>query len=94
MDDKLERRKATDLPDRRTCPVAGCPCKDARIVSQRRAACFAAWAKEHGETADRAIEPDSTWSLALLARRRLPTVLQRAAMTRTKEPSPPIRVGC
>lgn len=56
---------------RRGCLVAGCACKDARIVSQRRAAFFAAWAREHGETADRAVAPEAGW--------RLPTLLPSAA---------------
>ena len=56
---------------RRGCLVEGCPCKDARIVSKRRAAFFAAWAREHGETADRAIGPDADW--------RIPTLLSWAA---------------
>jgi hypothetical protein len=56
---------------RRGCLVAGCPCKDARIVSQRRAAFFAAWARDHGETANRAVEPDAEW--------RIPTHLSSVA---------------
>jgi hypothetical protein len=56
---------------RRGCLVAGCPCKDARIVSQRRAAFFAAWARDHGETADRAVVPESDW--------RIPTIMSNAA---------------
>jgi hypothetical protein len=55
--------RATDRPARRACLVVGCPCKDARIVSQRRAAFFASWAKERGETADRVVEADPTWRL-------------------------------
>jgi hypothetical protein len=54
----------------RGCLVEGCPCKDARIVSQRRAAFFAAWAREHGETADRAVPPETGW--------RIPTLLPSA----------------
>jgi hypothetical protein len=51
----------------RTCLVDGCPCKDARIVSQRRAAFFAAVARRNGETADRVIAPDPAWSLPVEA---------------------------
>jgi hypothetical protein len=51
---------------RRGCLVAGCPCKDARIVSQRRAAFFAAWARDHGETANRAVEPEADWQVPTL----------------------------
>jgi hypothetical protein len=49
---------------RRGCLVEGCPCKDARIVSTRRAAFFAAWAAEHGETANRVIAPELDWRIA------------------------------
>ena len=49
------------------CLVGGCPCKDARIVSHRRAAFFAAVAIEHGETADRTIAPDPAWRLPTVA---------------------------
>jgi hypothetical protein len=54
----------------RGCLVEGCPCKDARIVSRRRAAFFATWAREHGETADRTVAPEADW--------RLPTLLPSA----------------
>ena len=65
MDSQQTERlsQATDRPARRACLVAGCTCKDARIVSHRRAAFFAAWAKGQGETADRVIEPDPAWRL-------------------------------
>jgi hypothetical protein len=49
------------------CLVGGCPCKDARIVSHRRAAFFAAVAREQGETADRTIAPDPAWRLPTVA---------------------------
>jgi hypothetical protein len=52
---------------RGACLVAGCPCKDVRIVSHRRAAFFAAVAREQGETADRTIAPDPAWSLPATA---------------------------
>jgi hypothetical protein len=45
------------------CLVAGCPCKDARIVSHRRAAFYAAIARRSGETADRLIAPDPAWRI-------------------------------
>ena len=61
---QVVRPAATARSTSRACLVAGCPCMDARIVSQRRVAFFAAWAKDHGETADRSIEPDPTWSVA------------------------------
>jgi hypothetical protein len=63
---QIERHQAADRPGRRACLVAGCPCKDARIVSRRRAAFFAAWAASHGETANRTIVPDPTWQFALI----------------------------
>jgi hypothetical protein len=48
------------------CLVSGCPCKDPRIVSHRRAAFFAAVARELGETADRAVPVDPEWRLPTL----------------------------
>jgi len=45
------------------CLVAGCTCKDARIISFRRAAFFADVARRAGQTADRVITPDPTWRL-------------------------------
>jgi hypothetical protein len=59
---QLERHEATSSPARRACLVEGCTCKDARIVSHRRAAFFSAWAKDHGETANRVIKADPKWS--------------------------------
>jgi hypothetical protein len=56
---------------RRGCLVEGCPCKDARIVSRRRTAFFAAWARDHGETADRTVAQDVEW--------RIPSVAPTAA---------------
>lgn len=49
-------------PTRSACLVAGCPCKDARIVSHRRAAFFAAVARRRGQTAERTIALDPAWS--------------------------------
>ena len=46
----------------RACLVDGCPCKDARFVSHRRAAFFADLARRTGETADRIIAPDPAWT--------------------------------
>jgi len=45
------------------CLVAGCTCKDARIVSFRRASFFAVVALRAGETADRIIAAESGWRL-------------------------------
>lgn len=47
----------------RGCLQAGCPCRDARIVSHRKAAFFAAIARKAGQTADRVIAPDPDWTL-------------------------------
>jgi hypothetical protein len=45
------------------CLVAGCTCKDARIISFRRATFIAAMARRTGETADREIAPDPEWRI-------------------------------
>lgn len=50
-------------PLRGPCLVAGCPCKDARIVSRRKAAYFASVARTSGETADRIIPVDPEWRI-------------------------------
>jgi hypothetical protein len=47
------------------CLAPGCPCKDVRIVSHRRAAFFASVARNRGETANRRIDADPTWRLPL-----------------------------
>jgi hypothetical protein len=52
-------------PSRRPCLVDGCSCKDARIVSRRRAAYFAARARQMGQTADRVIAAEPEWSLPI-----------------------------
>jgi hypothetical protein len=54
---------AARMPADGACLVKGCPCKDPRIVSHRRAAFFAAVAREQGETADRTIAADPDWRL-------------------------------
>jgi len=51
---------------RRACLVLGCPCKDARIVSHRRAAFYAAVARDQGETANRYVAPEPGWHLPTL----------------------------
>ena len=50
-------------PTLRGCLQEGCPCRDARIVSHRKAAFFAAIARRAGQTADRVIAPDPDWTL-------------------------------
>ena len=65
---------ATIAPTRTgACLVAGCPCKDARFVSHRRAAFFAAMARRTGETADRIIAVDPAWQLPAADLIDLPT---------------------
>jgi hypothetical protein len=54
---------ATTTHGTRGCLQEGCPCRDARIVSHRRAAFFAAIARANGETADRVIAPDPEWQM-------------------------------
>ena len=65
MDNQLVSHEVTDR-GRRGCLVEGCSCKDARIVSKRRAAFFAVWAREHGETADRSVAPEAEWRIPTL----------------------------
>jgi hypothetical protein len=48
------------------CLVAGCTCKDARIVSFRRAAFFAALARQTGQTADRVIAVEDGWRISAI----------------------------
>jgi hypothetical protein len=57
--------ETTEQPQitRRPCLVDGCTCKDARIVSRRRAAYFAARARLTGQTADRIIPTEPDWLL-------------------------------
>jgi hypothetical protein len=51
---------------RQPCLNHGCPCKDARIVSRRKAAYFAARAQAAGQTADRVIAPQRGWRIPAL----------------------------
>jgi hypothetical protein len=48
---------------RSACLNTGCPCKDSRIVSHRRAGFFAAVARFRGETADRVVPAEPGWRL-------------------------------
>ncbi|MFL5777835.1 MAG: hypothetical protein ACJ761_02725 [Chloroflexota bacterium] len=52
----------TEPVEHRACLVAGCPCKDPRIVSFRRAAFFRSIAQRNGETANRHIPSEAGWS--------------------------------
>jgi hypothetical protein len=63
MDGTKDTRQATT---HRPCQVDGCPCKDARIVSRRKAAYFAAQARANGQTADRVIAPQRGWRIPAL----------------------------
>lgn len=65
--DSLQVSHQTVDPGRRGCLVEGCPCKDARIVSRRRTAFFAARAEQHGETANRSVAPELGWRVPNLA---------------------------
>ena len=62
MDSQQASHQVVDR-GRRGCLVEGCPCKDPRIVSRRRSAFFAAWAQDHGETADRRVPPEPDWRI-------------------------------
>jgi len=70
MDNQVVSHGVADR-GRRGCLVEGCPCKDARIVSQRRAAFFASRARDQGETANRTVAPEMGW--------RIPTITSTAA---------------
>ena len=60
----LDVTEITTAPRRRACLVDGCACKDARILSTRRAAYFASVAASRGQTAERRIAADDdTWRL-------------------------------
>ena len=58
-----ESTEITAMPARGACLVDGCPCKDARILSPRRASYFASIARSRGETADRIVATDDDWRL-------------------------------
>ena len=62
MDSQQVSHQAVDR-GRRGCLVEGCSCKDARIVSKRRTAFFAAWAQQRGETSNRTVAPELDWRL-------------------------------
>ena len=66
--DRIDSSAGTDTQRLRSaCLVAGCTCKDARIVSSRRARFFADLARAHGETAMRVIRPEPGWTLPTTA---------------------------
>jgi hypothetical protein len=45
------------------CLAEGCPCRDARIVSHRRAKFFAHLAVVNGETAQRVVPAEPGWTI-------------------------------
>jgi hypothetical protein len=53
--------ETTTSPARNACLTAGCSCRDARIVSYRRAAFYASVAGGSGETADRVVPAEPGW---------------------------------
>jgi hypothetical protein len=59
--ENTETVETTDIPARNACLTAGCPCKDARIVSYRRASFYVAIARRAGETADRVVPAEPGW---------------------------------
>ena len=56
--------ETANIPARKACPTTGCSCRDARIVSFRRTAFYAAVARSSGETADRVIPAEPGWSIS------------------------------
>jgi hypothetical protein len=58
---QLDESTTPTAPIQRACLVAGCACKDARIVSHRRAAWFAVLARANGQTANRIVDVDPAW---------------------------------
>ncbi|MFL5751077.1 MAG: hypothetical protein ACJ767_10730 [Chloroflexota bacterium] len=61
--DVTDTTATTASSARRACIVEGCACKDARIVSTRRASYFASVARARGETANRVVAADASWAL-------------------------------
>jgi hypothetical protein len=59
----LDNTFTSTPPTQRACLGAGCACKDARIVSHRRAAYFAVLARANGQTANRIVDVESEWRL-------------------------------
>jgi hypothetical protein len=57
--------EATENRVRGACLIAGCTCKDSRIVSHRRAAFFAAMARRSGQTANRVVAVEPEWRMPL-----------------------------
>lgn len=62
VDDRMDGHIAEEVA-RARCLVEGCPCKDPRIVSHRRARFYAHMALINGETARRVVRPEPGWEL-------------------------------
>ena len=56
---------STEIRARGACLAAGCVCKDARIISYRRAAFFAFIARTHGQTARRVLPVEPEWRIGV-----------------------------
>ena len=61
--ENIEIVETINVPARNACLTAGCSCKDARIVSYRRAAFYATIARGSGETADRIVPAEPGWRI-------------------------------
>jgi len=61
--ENAEIAETTYIPAPKACPTMGCSCRDARIVSIRRVAFYAAVARSSGQTADRIIPADPEWPI-------------------------------
>ena len=62
----LDDRLSGPIPDhaaRTRCLAEGCPCRDPRILSQRRARFYAHLARLNGETPRRVVRPEPGWEL-------------------------------
>jgi hypothetical protein len=59
----LDDTTTDTAPTRRSCLVDGCQCKDARIISHRRAAYFAVRAQSNGQTPNRFVAAEAAWRL-------------------------------
>jgi hypothetical protein len=81
--------EATGASVRGACLVSGCTCKDARIVSRRRAAFFAAMALRSGQTAQRVILCDPDWRIPLAALTDLVVSVVREDHALAEEPPAP-----
>jgi hypothetical protein len=62
LDDRLTG-PGPDHEARVGCLIEGCPCRDPRILSHRRARFYAHVARLNGETALREIRPEAGWEL-------------------------------